>query len=138
MAVPEEPPGETSGPGRRPSGALEAEVQAVVQAARAPVTPGQVQEQLALREYGQLSYSTVVTILTRLHTKGLLTRERSGRAFSYSAVDEASFAAARMSQALQASPGRDAVLAKFASGLSRRDARLLRDLLGDPPEPSPG
>jgi predicted transcriptional regulator len=92
-----------------------------------------VQQQLGAGQYRQLSYSTVVTILTRLHAKGLAARERSGRAFAYTPVDQASFAAARMSQALQAGPGPGAVLAEFASSLSPRDASLLRELLASPP-----
>jgi predicted transcriptional regulator len=123
----EPPPGAP----RRPAGALEAEVLAVLQAVGGPLSPGQVQQQLAARRYGDLAYSTVVTILSRLHAKGLLTRQRDGRAFTYTPVDEASFAAGRMSQALDAGPGHDEVLAKFASGLSTRDARLLRRLLAD-------
>jgi predicted transcriptional regulator len=120
-----------AGSARRPAGSLEAEVLGVLQATGGPLSPGQVQRQLAARHYGELAYSTVVTILSRLHAKGLLTRQRAGRAFTYSPVDEASFAAGRMSQALDAGPDHDAVLAKFASGLSSRDARLLRHLLDD-------
>ena len=70
--------------------------------------------------------------MSRLHAKGLLTRERAGRAFACTPVDEASLAAGRMGRALDAGPSHDAVLARFASGLSRRDARRLRDLLADP------
>jgi predicted transcriptional regulator len=138
MGEHDEPPGSGPGPGRRPAGALESGVLAVLQAAGTPLRPGQVQQHLAAGRYGQLSYSTVVTILTRLHAKGLLARERSGRAFAYSLVDEASVAAARMSQALQAGPGHGAVLARFASGLSGRDARLLRELLADTHKQSEG
>ena len=123
-----------AGAGRRPAGALEAGVLAVLQAAGVPMTPGQVQQQLEARQYGRLSYSTVVTILSRLHVKGLASRQRAGRAFAYTPVDEAAFAAGQMNQALAAGPSHDAVLARFASGLSSRDARLLRDLLDEPEE----
>jgi len=114
---------------RRPAGALEAEVLAVIQSARGPLSPGEVRQRLATRLAGELSYSTVVTIMSRLHAKGLLARERAGRAFAYTAVDDANLAASRMSQALDAGGNRDAVLTRFASGLSGRDARLLRRLL---------
>lgn len=117
---------------RRAAGALEAEVMAVLQASDVPLSPGQVQRRLADHQPAELSYSTVVTIMSRLHAKGLLTRERAGRAFAYTPVDEASLAAGRMGRALDAGPSRDAVLARFASELSRRDARLLRNLLADP------
>jgi predicted transcriptional regulator len=75
-----------------------------------------------------------VTIVSRLHAKGLLTRQRVGRGFTYSPVDEASLAAGRMSRALGSGTNRDAVLSQFVSGLSGRDARLLRRLLADDQE----
>jgi predicted transcriptional regulator len=114
---------------RRPSGALEGEVLAVLRAAGMPVTPGQVRERLAARQRGELAYSTVVTIVSRLHAKGLLARERAGRGFAYTPVDEASLAAGQMSRALDGGADHDAVLTRFVSGLSGRDARLLRRLL---------
>jgi predicted transcriptional regulator len=123
--------GVADGGSRRPAGALEAEVLAVLQAADGPLSPGQVQRLLAARQPAELSYSTVVTIMSRLHAKGLLTRERAGRGFIYTPVDAASVAARRMGRALDAGPSHDAVLVRFASGLSSRDARLLRQLLAD-------
>ena len=115
---------------RRPAGALEAEVMAVLRAADAPLSPGQVRERLTARPRGgELSYSTVVTIVSRLHAKGLLARERAGRGFAYTPVDPASLAAGQMSRALDAGVDHGAVLTRFVSGLSGRDARLLRRLL---------
>ncbi len=130
------PPGGGAGAPRRPAGALEAEVLAVLRAAGMPLTAGQVRQQLAAGQQAELSYSTVVTIVTRLHAKGLLAREQAGRGFAYTPIDEAGVAAGRMRQVLEAGRNRDAVLSRFASGLSGRDARLLRALLaaepGDP------
>jgi predicted transcriptional regulator len=109
-------------------------VLALLRAAGAPLSPGQVRDQLGLTadelSSSALSYSTVVTILSRLHAKGLLSRQRDGRAFAYTVVDEASLAASRMSQALDTGHDHDAVLSQFVSGLSGRDAELLRRLLG--------
>jgi predicted transcriptional regulator len=122
-------PGEPAESLRRPAGALEAEVLAVLRAADAPLSPGQVRERLAVRPRGELSYSTVVTIVSRLHAKGLLARARAGRGFAYTLVDPASLAAGQMSQALDAGVDHGAVLTRFVSGLSGRDARLLRRLL---------
>jgi predicted transcriptional regulator len=122
-------PGEPAESLRRPAGALEAEVMAVLRAADAPLSPGQVRERLAVRPRGELSYSTVVTIVSRLHAKGLLERERAGRGFAYTLVDPASLAAGQMSRALDAGVDHGAVLTRFVSGLSGRDARLLRRLL---------
>ena len=128
----QEPAGQAAaGPLRRPPGSLEAEVLEVLRAAAGPLSPGQVRERLAARQLEDLSYSTVVTIVSRLHAKGLLERERTGRAFAYRPVDEASRAASQMSQALQAGTDHGAVLSRFVSGLSGRDARLLRQLLDD-------
>ena len=75
---PGHPPGEPPEALWRPAGALEAEVLAVLRAAQVPLSPGQVRERLAIRPQGELSYSTVVTIMSRLHAKGLLARERAG------------------------------------------------------------
>jgi predicted transcriptional regulator len=128
---PGQPPGEPAEAPRRPAGALEAEVLAVLRAAQVPLSPGQVRARLAVRPQGELSYSTVVTIMSRLHAKGLLARERAGRGFAYTPVDAASLAAGQMSRALDRGADRRAVLTSFVSGLSGRDTRLLRRLLAD-------
>ena len=130
-AAPRHPPAEAAESPRRPAGALEAEVMSVLRAADAPLSPGQVRERLAVRPQGELSYSTVVTIVSRLHAKGLLARERAGRGFTYTPVDPASLAAGQMSRALDAGVDHGAVLTRFVSGLSGRDARLLLRLLAD-------
>ena len=128
---PGHPPGEPAEAPRRPAGALEAEVLAVLRAAQVPLSPGQVRERLVIRPQGELSYSTVVTIMSRLHAKGLLARERAGRGFAYTPVDAASLAAGQMNRALDTGADRRAVLTSFVSGLSGRDTRLLRRLLAD-------
>ena len=120
------------GPGaeRRAAGTLESEVLSILRAAAGPLTPGEVRERLAGAGPRELAYSTVVTIMSRLQAKGLLSRHRAGRGFCYAPVDEASLAAGRMSHALGSGSDRDAVLSRFVSGLSGRDAELLRRLLG--------
>ncbi len=129
----EEPAG-AGGAERRAAGALEAEILAILRAADGPLTPGGVRERLAVRP--ELSYSTVVTIVSRLHGKGLLARQRAGRGFSYRPLDEASLAASRMNQVLGGERDHDAVLSRFVSGLSGRDARLLRELLDGDTDPA--
>ena len=118
---------------RRAAGALEAEILAILRVADGPLTPGEVRQRLAPvhadGQRGELSYSTVVTIVSRLHAKGLLARQRAGRGFTYTPVDDASLAASRMSQVLGSENDHDAVLSRFVSELSGRDARLLRQLL---------
>lgn len=122
-------PGSSPGPARRAAGTLESEVLGIFRAADGPLSPGEVRVRIAGESGAELSYSTVVTIVSRLHAKGLLTRQRAGRGFTYAPVDEASFAVSRMNQALGSGSDRDAVLSQFVSGLSRRDARLVRMLL---------
>jgi predicted transcriptional regulator len=118
---------------RRAAGELEAAALAVLQAAEAPLTPAQVRERLR----GRLAYTTVVTILSRLHAKGVLTRVRSGRAYAYAPVaDEPGLAARRMRGVLEATGDRETVLARFVSGLSPADEQLLRRMLGGQPDES--
>ncbi|MFR9800320.1 BlaI/MecI/CopY family transcriptional regulator [Streptomyces sp. MS06] len=111
---------------RRPNGAREAELLALLQQADDALTPGDVTDHLD----GELSYSTVVTILTRMHAKNLLSRTPRGRAYAYAPVtDDAGFAARRMRTVLEERPDREVVLARFADALSDTDATLLRQLL---------
>jgi len=119
---------------RRAAGELEAAALAVLQAAGllpqpVPYLPGRQS-----RPGGHLAYSTVVTILSRLYAKGVLTRSRSGRAYSYTPVaDEPGLAARRMRGLLEAEPDREAVLARFVSGMSPADEQLLRRMLAEQP-----
>lgn len=115
---------------RRPMGALEAQVLDQLWRCPAGATPGEVLEDLGL----DLSYTTVMTILTRLWQKGLATREKHGRAFCYrAAISEAELAAQRMAILLGNAKDRRGALSKFVESLSARDARALRSLL-EPPE----
>ncbi|MFJ5709367.1 BlaI/MecI/CopY family transcriptional regulator [Streptomyces sp. NPDC093105] len=122
-------------PRRRGQGVLETQVLAALRAAPGPVAAGWVQERLG----GDLAYTTVVTILTRLHVKGAVSRERSGRSFKWTAVaDEAGLAALRMRRVLDSEADREAVLASFVSTLSPGDERLLRALLDTTEDPEEG
>jgi predicted transcriptional regulator len=115
-----------AGGGRRAAGALEAEVMTVLQRAGRPLNAADVQSLLS----DDLAYTTVVTILSRMHAKGLLTREKEGRSFRYSPVsDEPGLVARRMHRTMAAEPDRQAVLARFVDTLSDQDEQLLRDLL---------
>ncbi|MGY5123226.1 BlaI/MecI/CopY family transcriptional regulator [Streptomyces nigrescens] len=124
-------PGEFGGSGRerarrRGQGQLEAQVLAALHEASGPATAAWVQERLD----GDLAYTTVMTILSRLHAKQAVTRERSGRAYVWTpAADEAGLAALRMRRVLDGEPDRDAVLTSFVSTLSAHDEQLLRTLL---------
>ena len=114
--------------GRRAAGALEAEVLSVLLNAEQALTPGEVTERLG----GGLSYSTVVTTLSRLHAKGTLNRTRRSRAYAYAPVDDAAgMAAQRMRRVLEGEADRDAVLTRFVDELSSSEEALFRRLFGD-------
>ncbi|KNE81740.1 MULTISPECIES: BlaI/MecI/CopY family transcriptional regulator [Streptomyces] len=115
-----------SRPRRRGQGELEAQVLSVLREAPGPATAGWVLDRLG----GGLAYTTVITILTRLHAKEAVTRERSGRSFTWQASsDEAGLAALRMRRVLDGETDREAVLASFVTALPPDDERLLRELL---------
>jgi predicted transcriptional regulator len=114
--------------GRRAAGELEATVLAVLQEAGSALSPGEVRERIG----GPLAYTTVVTILSRLHAKGVLERHKAGRAYLYTPVaDQPGLAARRMARVLDGEADREAVLARFVSSLSDSDEELLRRMLGE-------
>ena len=93
-----------------------------------PLTPGEVRDALG----GQLAYTTVMTVLTRLFEKGLVTRTQRGRAFAYSTAQSRSELAARRMREILADAGdRAGALTGFVGGLSKRDAALLRKIVSE-------
>lgn len=120
-------PGERRGH-RRAQGELEAQALTLLRSAPGPVTAGWLQQRLE----GNLAYTTVVTILSRLHAKSAVCRQREGRSYLWTAVaDESGLAARRMQRVLDSEDDRNAVLTSFVSALSPDDEHLLRDLLAD-------
>ncbi|MEV6294836.1 BlaI/MecI/CopY family transcriptional regulator [Streptomyces sp. NPDC004059] len=123
-----DPKGEEAagGSGRRARGELESDVLAALWAADGPLTARQVLERLP----GDLAYTTVLTILSRLYDKGMLVRNREGRGYAYTPVrDEASHTARQMRSLLEEGSDREAVLTRFVSELSAQDEQLLHQLL---------
>lgn len=111
---------------RRGMGELEAAVMELLWSADDGLTPRDVHDQIAKN----LGYTTVMTVVTRLWEKGLLTREPEGRSFRYrptrTAADHHS---ERMRSALAKAADRPAVLASFISQLDETDRSVLLDLL---------
>ena len=111
---------------RRPMGSLESSVLEELWRSSDALTPAQV---LAALD-GDLAYTTVMTILTRLWRKGQVTRSRSGRAYAYApTLPQAEFLAERMGGELRRTRDRSAVLSQFVDRLSKADTEALRGLL---------
>ncbi|MGS0687062.1 BlaI/MecI/CopY family transcriptional regulator [Nakamurella sp. GG22] len=108
-------------------GELERAVIEVLWDAGEPMTARAVVDLLPGRE---LAVTTVLTVLSRLETKGLVRRSRDGRAHSYEAVaDRDEHTAALMQQVLDTSADRDATLTRFVGGVSAEDVEALRRAL---------
>ncbi|WP_055548627.1 BlaI/MecI/CopY family transcriptional regulator [Streptomyces sp. NBRC 110028] len=111
---------------RRPAGELEAAVMAALWASDMPLTPAQVQAELA----SGLARTTVTTILSRLHEKGTLERERQGRGYAYRPIqDPHGLTALRMHGELDRDSDRESALARFVAQLGPEDEQVLRRLL---------
>lgn len=80
--------------------------------------------------HADLARTTVTTILSRLHDKGVVERQRQGRGYAYYPVQDAhGLTARRMHTELDRDADRETVLARFVAQLSADDERILRDLL---------
>jgi len=113
---------------KRPDGALEHDIMAVLWAATEPMLPAEIKSHLP----NELAYTSVATVLGRLSAKGLVERRVAGRAFAYQAtVDESTLAARRINEVLSGTSDRRAALAGFVGSLSKRDAQALLKLLND-------
>jgi predicted transcriptional regulator len=86
----------------------------------------------------ELAITTVLTVLDRLRRKGLVRRERSGRAHLYQAtVSREDYVAGLMLEALGQAPDRGAALTRFLGAASPADADHLRRALDSPPPGPP-
>lgn len=113
---------------RRSAGKLESEVLAALWATERPLTPAEIQTEIA----GGLAYNTVHTILKRLYDKGLVLRDADGRRGAYRpAKNAAELTAEAMHEALDRGPDPIAALQQFVSGLSADEERALRRLLAE-------
>ena len=105
-----------------------------------PQAVGEVMEALNASAERQLAYTTVMTILVRLHDKGLATRQKEGRHYRYAAaVDEASIGAQLGRRELSRLIDRygAASVAGFAAELGEGDlASRLRKVAQSPHESS--
>lgn len=109
-------------------GELEARVMDVLWDQDDWLTPGEVNA--ALETDPPLAYTTVMTILVRLHDKGLVEREKVGRAWTYHPLETREEATAARMQAVLERPGdRKLALASFVEGMSAAERSALRRAL---------
>lgn len=81
---------------------------------------------------GELAYTTVMTILVRLHDKGIIERDKVGRAYAYrTAVSESDVIAGEIRRLLGRGHDRVALLQGLLDGLPPGDEELLRRLLAE-------
>lgn len=113
---------------RRGMGELEAVVMESLWASADGLTPRDVHDRVA----GELGYTTVMTVVTRLWEKGLLDRSPEGRSFRYRPTSTAAeHHSERMRDVLSKAADRPAVLASFVSQLNARDRSVLLELLDE-------
>lgn len=111
-----------------PHGELEGHVMDVLWDSVAPLTPADVRDRLDPAH--PLAYTTVMTILVRLWEKGLVERERAGRAYAYRPVQtREEQAARRMGELLATTGDRSVVLSQFVASLSPEQLTELRRAL---------
>lgn len=96
-------------------------------AADAPLTAREIQDALSGRSPAT---TTILTVLTRLERKGLLTRSKDGRAHRYRPkASREEHIAELMRDVLDGAPDRGAALASFLGSVPPDDRSTLRDLL---------
>lgn len=114
---------------RRPRGSLERGIRDVLATGAEAMTPAQVRDALG----DDLAYTTVMTVLARMHDKGEVARRSAGRGYAYAIEDAAEITARRMRRLLtDEGADRAAVLTRFVGSLEPGDEHLLRSLLANP------
>jgi predicted transcriptional regulator len=83
-----------------------------------------------LRTEREIAYTTVMTVMDKLHTKGLLKRQSAGRAYIYEAVtSKEAYTADVMRASLASSGNQAATLVHFLERLSPEEADALEAAL---------
>lgn len=83
-----------------------------------------------LQKARTIAYTTVMTVLDNLHRKGMVTREKAGRAYRYRpAYTREEHTAALMEQVLAGSGDRGAALMHFVEHMPPEEIRRLRQAL---------
>ena len=109
-------------------GPLEAEVMDHVWTRGDPVTVREMVDSVGVRN--NLAYTTVMTVMERLSTKGFLVRRKVGRAYSYRArLSRDDYSTALVRSVLAASRDRRSVLLGFVRSVKEDDLKELERLV---------
>ncbi|WP_101787688.1 BlaI/MecI/CopY family transcriptional regulator [Nonomuraea indica] len=112
----------------RSLGELEAVIMDRMWSYRRPATVRDVLEDL--RAERSIAYTTVMTVMDKLHTKGLLRRELVGKAYLYQAVaSKEAYTADLMRDSLARSGNQAATLVHFLERLTPEEAGALEAAL---------
>ena len=116
----------------REFGQLEAAIMDVAWSQDRPLLVREVRERL---HYSRpVAYTTVMTVMTILHGKGVLRREKHGRAWRYwPAEQRAEHDARLMAEILVSSADPARTLREFLSRLGPEDVEAIRNLAEQPP-----
>lgn len=113
-------------------GPLETAVMQRIWAADEPQSVREIQEQISAER--SFAYTTVMTVMDNLHSKGLLARIRKGRAYLYSPTQtREEYTASVLGDVLADGGDRRGVLMHFVDHLDDDALTSLRQLLEDPP-----
>jgi predicted transcriptional regulator len=97
-------------------------------AAAAPTTVREIFDELAAER--DIAYTTVMSTMDNLHTKGWLARERDGKAYRYwPTLSREQHSARLMSEALEAGGRADVVLSHFVEQIGPEESERLRAAL---------
>ena len=113
-------------------GKLEAAVMDILWSSGGSLTVREVLDRLPAQR--NLAYTTVMTVLSNLHRKGMVDREPAGRAYNYRpTLTREGAAAASLREILDASVDPQSVLLHFAETASEEETTILRDGLARRP-----
>lgn len=94
------------------------------------LTANQVRDALASRQDRGPAITTVLTVLGRLHKKGFVAKDASGRPHEFSATtSREEHTVQLLNDALGSAVDKHAVLARFIGGIDAHDAQQVRRLL---------
>ena len=112
----------------RQLGSLEATVMDRLWAWEQPALVREVLEDLQRER--SIAYTTVMTVMENLHRKGVLARERDGRAYRYApAQAREEYTASMMEEVLASSADRSATLMHFVQRIDEGEVAALRAML---------